>query len=73
MSTIGRQFEPGDYVAWYLGLVQYRGYVQQVLGQSDELVVISTSGVRHWVAPAYQQVDLLGPLPTDNEWMGAIR
>lgn len=60
-----QQFEPGDMVAWYYGLATYRGHVEKVFDKGRELVVISTTGVRHYLAPEHQQVDLLGPLSTD--------
>lgn len=66
-------FEPGDQVAWYMGPTQLRGQVVKVLRNGDELIVRSLAGVLWNLAPAHQQVDLLGPLPTDAEWMGAIR
>ena len=65
MSRIGRQFEPGDYVAWYMGPVQYRGHILRVFDRGRELLVTSTSGVKWHLVPDHQQVDLLGPLPTD--------
>lgn len=68
-----QQFEPGDVVAWYMGLTQLRGIVVRVLRKGDELIVRSNAGVEWNLMPAHQQVDLLGPLPTDEEWMRAIR
>lgn len=60
-----QHFQPGDYVAWYMGPTQIRGHIQKVLGNGDELVAISTIGVRWNLMPAYQQVDLLGPTRHD--------
>lgn len=66
-----QQFEPGDAVAWYLGLAQIRGHVVKVLRGGDELIVRSVAGVEWNLMPAHQQVDLLPPL--DIDWMRAIR
>lgn len=59
-------FEPGDYVAWYMGLAQIRGHVVDVLQGGDELIVRSVAGVRWNLMPDYQQVDLLGPTRIDE-------
>lgn len=66
-----QQFEPGDAIAWYMGPTTFRGHVEKVLRGGDELIVISTTGVRWNLMPSLQQVDLLPPL--DIDWMRAIR
>ncbi len=57
-------YEPGDYVAWYFGPVQYRGHVVRIRPSCDEIVVRSTSGVE-WNLEA-DQIERLGSLPTDE-------
>ena len=66
MSTVGRQFEPGDYVAWYMGPVQYRGHVHRIFDRGKELLVVSTSGVKWHLVPEHQQVDLLSPIGAER-------
>jgi CRISPR/Cas system-associated protein Cas5 (RAMP superfamily) len=55
-------FEPGDYVAWQFGPVQYRGHVVKTYSEGEEVIVRSTSGVE-WRLEGWQ-IDRLGSLET---------
>jgi hypothetical protein len=64
-------FEPGEYIAWYFGPTQFRGHVQKILRGGEEVIVISTTGVRWNLFPSQTQIQHLPP--TDLDWMRAIR
>ena len=64
-------YEPGEYIAWWFGITQFRGHVKKVLRGGEEIVVVSNAGLEWRLFPAYTSIDRLGP--TDVDWMEAIR